>query len=158
MSAADHLIEFLRPKMCKEIHVGPWLTVDQNRIDRFADVTGDIQWIHTNPERAKKESPYGNTVAHGLLTLSLLPFLTESNHPDFFQKNYPGMRMRLNYGLNKVRFPAPVIVGSRIRARTMLESAEKVHHAVQIIYLITVEIENSDKPACFAEFIARVYP
>ena len=100
MSAADHLIEFLRPKMCKEIHVGPWLTVDQNRIDRFADVTGDIQWIHTNPERAKKESPYGNTVAHGLLTLSLLPFLTESNHPDFFQNEnhlLPAILWHLNF-------------------------------------------------------------
>jgi acyl dehydratase len=94
----------------------------------------------------------------GFLTLSLLPYLTESNHPDFFQKNYPGMRMRINYGLNKVRFPAPIVVGSRIRARTVLRDAEKVDHAVQIVYIITVEIENSEKPACVAEFIARVYP
>ena len=158
MLAADHLIEFLRLKIGSEIHVGSWLTIDQERIDRFAEVTGDIQWIHTNPERARKESPYGDTVAHGFLTLSLLPFLTESNHPDFFQKNYPGMRMRVNYGLNKVRFPAPVVVGSRIRARMVLKSAEKVDHAVQIVYIISVEIENGDKPACVAEFIARVYP
>jgi acyl dehydratase len=157
MSATDNLVEFLRPKIGTEIHVGPWLTVDQRRIDRFAEVTGDFQWIHTDPERAKKESPYGTTVAHGFLTLSLLPYLTESNHPDFFQKNYPGMKMRVNYGLNKVRFPAPVHVNSRIRAKTVLTSAKKIGEAVEILYVITVEIENGEKPACVAEFIARVY-
>jgi len=158
MSATTDLIEFLQPKFSTEIHVGPWLTITQERIDKFAEVTGDIQWIHTDPERAAKESPYGTTIAHGYLTLSLLPYLTESNHPDFFQKNYPGMRMRVNYGLNKVRFPAPVIVGSRIRARSLLQSAELVGQAAQIIYQITVEIEGCDKPACVAEYIARVYP
>ena len=157
MSATDNLVVFLRPKIGTEIHVGPWLTVDQRRIDRFAEVTGDVQWIHTDPERAKKESPYGTTVAHGFLTLSLLPYLTESNHPDFFQKNYPGMKMRVNYGLNKVRFPAPVHVNSRIRAKTVLTSAKKIGEAVEILYVITVEIENGEKPACVAEFIARVY-
>ena len=157
MTAADNLITFLDDKIGTELHVGPWLAIDQDRINRFAEVTGDLQWIHIEPERAKTESPYGATIAHGYLTLSLLPFLTESNHPDFFQKNYPGMRMRLNYGLNRVRFPAPVVVGSRIRARTVLQSAEKIDTAVQIIYLITVEIEGGGKPACVAEFIARVY-
>ena len=157
MSASDRLLEFLQPKLNTEVHVGPWLTIDQDRIDRFAAVTGDIQWIHTDPERAARESPYGATVAHGFLTLSLLPFLTESNHPDYFQKNYPGMRMRVNYGLNKVRFPAPVLAKSRIRARTVLHAVELVGEAVQITYLITVEIEGGDKPACAAEFIARVY-
>jgi acyl dehydratase len=157
MSAADRLVEFLQPKLNTEVHVGPWLTIDQDRIDRFAAVTGDIQWIHTDPERAGRESPYGTTIAHGYLTLSLLPFLTESNHPDYFQKNYPGMRMRVNYGLNRVRFPAPVLAGSRIRARSLLQAVEQVGEAVQIIYLITVEIEGGDKPACVAEFIARVY-
>ncbi len=157
MSAADELIKFLQPKLDTEIHVGPWLGIDQGRIDRFAEVTGDVQWIHTDPERAARESPYGATVAHGYLTLSLLPYLTESNHPDFFQKNYPGMRMRVNYGLNRVRFPAPVVVGSRIRARTVLQGVEKAGEAVQLTYLITVEIEGGDKPACVAEFIARIY-
>ena len=157
MSAADSLLEFLQPKLHTEMHVGPWLTIDQERIDRFAEVTGDVQWIHTDPERARRESPFGATVAHGYLTLSLLPFLTESNHPDFFRKNYPGMQMRVNYGLNRVRFPAPVVVGSRIRARTVLQEIGKVGEAVQITYLITVEIEGGDKPACVAEFIARVY-
>ena len=157
MSAADSLLEFLQPKLHTEMHVGPWLTIDQERIDRFAEVTGDVQWIHTDPERARRESPFGATVAHGYLTLSLLPFLTESNHPDFFRQNYPGMQMRVNYGLNRVRFPAPVVVGSRIRARTVPQEIGKVGEAVQITYLITVEIEGGDKPACVAEFIARVY-
>jgi acyl dehydratase len=157
MTAADRLLAFLGPQLNTEIHVGPWLTIDQERIDRFAEVTGDVQWIHTDPERAARESPYGATIAHGYLTLSLLPFLTESNHPDFFQKNYPGMRMRVNYGLNRVRFPAPVVTGSRIRARTLLKEFEKAGEGVQITYLITVEIEGGAKPACVAEFIARVY-
>ncbi len=157
MSASDRLLAFLDSKLETEVHVGPWLRIDQERIDRFAEVTGDVQWIHTDPERAARESPFGATVAHGYLTLSLLPFLTESNHPDFFQKNYPGMRMRVNYGLNTVRFPAPVRAGSRIRARTVLRSAEKAGEAVQITYLITVEIEGADRPACVAEYIARVY-
>lgn len=156
--AADELLSFLQPQLGQEIHVGPWLTITQERIDRFAELTGDLQWIHTDPERAAKESPYGSTIAHGYLTLSLLPYLTESNHPDFFQKNYPGMRMRVNYGTNKVRFPAPVRVNSRIRARTVLSAAEKIGEAVQIIYRITVEIENGEKPACVTEFLARVYP
>jgi len=155
---ADALLEFLQPQLGKEIHVGPWLTITQDRIDRFAEVTGDVQWIHVDPERVAKESPYGTTIAHGYLTLSLLPFLTESNHPDFFRKNYPGMSMRVNYGADKVRFPAPVKVNSRIRAHTVLEAAEKVGDAVQIHYRITVEIEGGDKPACVTEFLARVYP
>ena len=156
--AADTLLTFLHPRLGQEIHVGPWLTITQERIDRFAEVTGDVQWIHTDPERAAKESPYGTTIAHGYLTLSLLPCLTESNHPDFFQKNYPGMRMRVNYGTNKVRFPSPVRVNSRVRARTVLSAAEKIGEAVQITYLITVEIEGGEKPACVTEFLARVYP
>ena len=154
---AEALIEQLQPLVGSETHVGPWLTIDQERIDRFAAVTGDLQWIHTDPERARRESPYGATVAHGYLTLSLLPFLTESNHPDFFQKNYPGMRLRVNYGLNRVRFPAPVLVGSRIRARTTLQGAAWAGKAVEITYLITVEIDGQAKPACVAEYIARLY-
>ena len=158
MSPANELIAFLQPKLGKEIHVGPWLAITQERIDRFAEVTGDFQWIHTDPARATRESPFGATVAHGYLTLSLLPFLTESNHPDFFHKNYPGMRLRVNYGLNRVRFPAPVVVGSRVRARTVLKEVEPLGEGAQVIYLITVEIEGKEKPACVAEFIARVYP
>ena len=125
---------------------------------RGAAATGDLQWIHTDPERAAAESPYGTTVAHGNLTLSLLPCLTESNAPGFFERTYPGMRLRLNYGLNRVRFPAPVPAGSRIRARTVVSKVEKIGEAVQFTYLITVEIDGNEKPACVAEFLARVYP
>jgi acyl dehydratase len=157
MSATDTLLEFLQPKIGTEIHIGPWLIIEQDRINRFAEITGDIQWIHTDPERAKRESPYGATVAHGNLTLSLLPYLTESNHPDYFQANYPGMKMRVSYGFNKVRFPAPVVVNSKIRARTLVKNAEAIGDAVQIIYIITVEIEDREKPACVVEFIARLY-
>lgn len=154
----ENFLQFIAPKVGQEIHVGPWLQVDQERIDKFAEVTGDLQWIHTDPERAKAESPYGSTIAHGYLTLSLLPFLTESNHPDFFEKNYPGMKYRVNYGLNKVRFPSPVKAGAKIRARTTLQEIAQVKDAVQICYLITVDISGEDKPACVAEFLARLYP
>lgn len=155
--AKTELIDALQSQIGQETHVGPWLTIDQQRIDHFAQVTGDLQWIHIDPERAGKESPYGSTIAHGYLTLSLLPLLTESNHPDFFQKNYPGMKYRVNYGLNKVRFPAPVRVGSQVRARTIIQAVQDVKDGLQICYLIKVEIEGSDKPACVAEFLARVY-
>lgn len=156
MSAIENLLDFMRPQLGKEIHVGPWLTITQERIDRFAEVTGDLQWIHIDPARAAKDSPYGTTIAHGFLTLSLLPLLTESNHPDFFAKNYPGMKYRVNYGTNKVRFPAPVQAGARIRAHTVLVSAERVGEMVQVIYQMTVVIEGQDKPACVAEFVARL--
>ncbi len=158
MTKIEALIARLQPQIGQEIHVGPWLTIDQERIDNFAEVTGDQQWIHTDPERAAAESPYGNTVAHGYLTLSLLPFLTESIHPDFFQKNYPGMKYRVNYGLDKVRFPAPVRVNSTIRAHTSVKVVEEVKNGVQITYLLSVEIKGAEKPACVAEFLARVYP
>jgi len=104
------------------------------------------------------ESPYGATVAHGFLTLSLLPLLTESNAPGKFERNYPGMRLRVNYGLEKVRFPAPVVTGSRVRARTVVTGVEAVAGGVQIAYRITVEIEGGDKPACVAEQLFRLYP
>ncbi len=161
MDANDRIkkfLNFIQPQIGQEVHVGSWLKIDQQRIDQFAAVTGDQQWIHIDPERAKKESPYGATIAHGYLTLSLLPYLTESNHPDFFQTNYPGMKYRVNYGLNRVRFPSPVKVGAKIRARTTIKSVEEVKNGVQICYLITIEIEGKEKPACSAEFLARLYP
>jgi acyl dehydratase len=151
-------LQFIEPSIGREVHVAPWLVIDQERIDKFAEVTGDLQWIHIDPERAKKESPYGSTIAHGYLTLSLLPYLTESNHPDFFQNNYPGMKYRVNYGLNKVRFPAPVKSGAKIRARTKIQEVEQIKNSVQITYLISVEIDGEEKPACVAEILARLYP
>jgi acyl dehydratase len=158
MSSQTKLIERYRTLQGQEIHVGPWLEIDQQRIDAFARVTGDEQWIHVDSQRAEKESPFGTTIAHGFLTLSLLPYLTQSNQPDFFTDNYPGMRLRVNYGLNKLRYPAPVLCGSKIRARTTVQSAEEVRDGVQIVYLLTIEIEGEKKPACVAEQVMRVYP
>jgi acyl dehydratase len=158
MSAIRQLADMYRQKVGCEIHVGEWLLVEQDRIDAFAAATGDQQWIHTDPQRAYRESPYRTTIAHGFLTLSLLPFLTESNAPGMFERNYPGMRLRVNYGLEKVRFPAPVITGSRVRARTVVTAAEEVAGGVQIAYRITVEVEGGEKPACVAEQLFRLYP
>ncbi len=141
-----------------EIEVGEWLLMDQPRIDAFAEATGDQQWIHIDPQRAALESPYKSTIAHGFLTLSLLPLLTQANAPGQFEKNYPGMRLRVNYGLNRVRFPAPVRPGDRIRARTSVLEAQPAGDGVEIIYRLTVEIAGADKPACVAEQVVRVYP
>ena len=158
MSVIHELIDRYQALVGQEIHVGPWLEIDQQRIDDFARVTGDEQWIHVDPQRAAKESPYGTTIAHGFLTLSLLPYLTQSNHLDFFAKNYPGMRLRVNYGLNKLRYPAPVLCGAKIRARTAVQSVEAVRNGVQIVYLLTIDIDGTEKPACVAEQVLRVYP
>lgn len=158
MSGAEILVESYLKKKGEEIAVGDWFKLEQKRIDAFAEATGDMQWIHIDPERAKAESPYKSTVAHGFLTLSMLPLLTQSNAPGQFEKNYPGMRLRVNYGLNKVRFPSPVKPGDRVRARTKVLEAGLAGNGVEIIYLLTVDIEGSEKPACIAEQVVRVYP
>lgn len=158
MSAVEQLLGRYQQSAGTEVAVGDWLQIDQQRINAFAEATGDLQWIHIDPQRAVAESPYASTVAHGFLTLSLLPLLTQANAPGQFEQNYPGMRLRVNYGLNKVRFPAPVRPGDRIRARTSVLSAGQAGNGVEIIYLLTVEIEGSDKPACVAEQVIRVYP
>lgn len=158
MTAVENLTAIYTAKIGAEVHLGDWLIVDQERINAFAAASGDQQWIHTDPQRAAVESPYGATVAHGFLTLSLLPLLTASNAAGTFEKNYPGMRLRVNYGLDKVRFPAPVVTGTRIRARSVVTGVEQVAGGVQIAYRITVEIEGGAKPACVAEQLFRLYP
>src|SRR5690606_19836978 len=131
-----------------ELGTTDWLTVDQKRINRFADATGDHQWIHVDPERAAS-GPYGGTIAHGLLTLSLLPqFL----HPLY---RVDGVRMAINYGLNKVRFPAPVPVGSRLRARSRVAEVTRMEGAVQAVLATTLEVEGAEKPAAVIESIVR---
>jgi len=125
MSAAEQLLNAYQQRRGEELTVGDWLLIEQARIDAFAQATGDLQWIHTDPLRAATESPYGSTIAHGFLTLSLLPLLTQANAPGQFERNYPGMRLRVNYGLNKVRFPAPVKPGDRVRAHTMVLEAAR---------------------------------
>ncbi|MFJ3928085.1 MaoC family dehydratase [Streptomyces sp. NPDC090022] len=132
--------------------LGPsdWLEVDQKRIDLFADATGDHQWIHVDPERAAS-GPFGATIAHGYLTLSLLPSLV----PQVMRVE--GMRMGINYGTDKVRFPAPVPVGSRLRARAVITAVTEVGEGVQVAATVTVEREGGDKPVCVAETVSRYY-
>ena len=158
MSDMEQLLEQYRHLAGREIAVGEWLLLDQARINAFAEATGELQWIHVDPQRAALESPYKSTVAHGFLTLSLLPLLTQANAPGQFERNYPGMRLRVNYGLNKVRFPAPVKPGNRLRAHTTVLGAEPAGDGVEISYQLTVEIEGQPKPACVAEQLVRVYP
>jgi acyl dehydratase len=158
MSKHEQLLEGLRQDFGREIAVGDWLMIDQSRIDAFATATGDTQWIHTDPVRAKQDSPYGTTVAHGFLPLSLLPLLTGGNSPEYLCRHFPGMRLRVNYGLNRLRFPAPVRCGTRIRARTMLKDATLLDKGLEVIYVFTVDIEGQGKPALVAEQIVRFYP
>jgi len=135
----------------QELGVGEWKEIDQKRIDAFADVTEDHQWIHIDVDRAKAESPYGTTIAHGFLTLSMIPALTRDN---FRVEN---AKMAINYGLNKVRFLAAVPSGGRIRARSELVDAAKVDdNTVNLIVRHTIELDGSEKPAAVAETIVRV--
>ncbi|HEY2782533.1 MAG TPA: MaoC family dehydratase [Steroidobacteraceae bacterium] len=132
------------------IGTSDWITVDQTRIDQFAAVTGDDQWIHVDPVRAAA-GMFGSTVAHGFLTLSLLPLFIRSSH------KVNGARMSVNYGLNRVRFPSPVPVNSRLRAHFKLMSFEPIEGGVQLITEVTVEREGHPKPACVAESVGRLY-
>lgn len=136
----------------REVACSDWLTIDQARIQQFADATGDQQWIHTDPQRAALESSYKATIAHGYLTLSLLPHLLESC------LRIEGVGMSINYGLDKVRLPAPVLAGQRVRARMALDRLEPVSGGVQAHWAATVELEHGDKPACVAQMLARYYP
>ncbi len=136
----------------KQLGVSDWLEIDQQRIDRFAEATGDHQWIHVDPERAK-QGPFGATIAHGYLTQSLV------NHflPQIVEVR--GISMGVNYGADRVRFPAPVPVGSRIRGRGELVSAEPTKDGgVQAVVRVTVEIDGSERPGCVIDTISRYYP
>ena len=134
-----------------ELGVSDWQEIDQKRINDFADATGDHQWIHIDADRAKTESPYGTTIAHGFLTLSMIPALTKDNY------RVENAKMAINYGLNKVRFIAAVPSGGRIRARSELVDATKVDdNTVNMTVKNTIELDGSDKPAAVAETIVRV--
>jgi acyl dehydratase len=153
MSKTDVLAE-LQSQVGRETFVGEWVEVDQSRIDLFADATGDHQWIHVDVERAKRESPYEAPIAHGFLTLSMLPMLTSGGGA---QPKYPGVKLSVNYGLNRVRFPAPVKVGSRVRARSTLQEVSEVQGGLQIVRVVTIDVEGGSKPACVAESVSRLY-
>lgn len=133
-----------------DLGVTDWLTVDQTRIDTFADATGDHQWIHVDPVRAK-DGPFGRTIAHGFLTLSLMPVLQHELYA------VEDVRMAVNYGLNKVRFMSPVPVDSKVRAHARISEVETLEGAVQITFVTTFEIEGVEKPAAVAESIARFF-
>ncbi len=144
-------IRDLERRVGQEIAVSPWLEVTQERIDTFAKAVDDFQWIHVDRERAKG-SPFGGTIAHGFLTLSLLSHLSEMTF------SYSERRMGINYGLNRVRFTSPVPSGSRVRARFTLAKFEKIEgDGVQLVWSTVVEIEDREKPALVAEWIGRHY-
>ena len=134
-------------------HLGhsDWVTITQEQVNQFAEATGDHQWIHVDPERAAKESPFGGPIAHGYLTLSLLPDLM----PQILEVT--GFRMGVNYGTEKVRFPAPVPVGSRVRAGATLDSATPFDGGVQMVVTATVEVEGASKPSMVATTLTRRY-
>lgn len=145
-------VDELRKLVGQEVGSSDWLQVTQPMIDTFAEVTHDPQWIHIDAERAKRESPFGTTIAHGFLTLSLLSYL----HGQAVQVG-GSRKMSINYGLNRVRFPNPVRVGSRIRARSAVQTIEDFPGGVQITWLITIDLENAEKPALVAEWVGRTY-
>ena len=147
MTSFEHLTD-LQALVGQEVGVSDWISVDQQRINLFADATGDHQWIHIDAERAAK-GPFGTTIAHGFLTLSLLPEMSASA----FQVR--DTRMGVNYGLGRVRFPAPVPVNSRLRGRFKLTKYEPIEGGAQLTVEVTMEREGSSKPVCVAESLAR---
>lgn len=146
--------EKIKKRVGEEILVGHWETVDQVRINKFAELTGDKQWIHTDVEKAKTESPFKSTIAHGFLTLSLIPKLTE----DFdFNSLYPGVKMVVNCGLNQVRFPFPVKSGSKIRGRVKITNLEPKKNNIEIVNEVSIEVEGRKRYGCVAETVLRLY-
>jgi acyl dehydratase len=143
-------IDSLRAAVGEHLGYSDWHTIDQKQIDLFADATGDHQWIHVDPEKAAK-GPFGRTIAHGFLTLALIASLV----PEVYRVD--GVRMAINYGLNKVRFPAPLPVGNRVRAGVELAEATDVDGGVQLVSRVTVEVEGKSKPCCVAESVVRLY-
>lgn len=144
-----HLTD-LQSRVGQHLATSDWVTVDQARINLFAEATGDHQWIHLDAERAA-QGPFGTTIAHGFLTLSLLPELAGK------ALVVDDVHMGVNYGLNKVRFPAPVPAGSRLRAQVALQAYEPISGGAQLTMLVTIEREGGDKPVCVAEAVSRRY-
>jgi acyl dehydratase len=143
-------LDEVRAHVGSELGVSEWHLVTQEAIDQFADVTGDHQWIHVDPERAR-ESPFGGTIAHGYYTLSLAPRFS------YAMFKFEGFAFGINYGLNRVRFPAPMPVGGRVRMRATLKEVQEIPGGAQITTELTFECEGAEKPVCVAESLARVY-
>jgi acyl dehydratase len=151
MAKARIHIDALGEWVGREVATSDWLEITQERIDKFADAGGDHQWIHVDPARAARESPFGGTIAHGFLTLAVLsPLLADA-------LEITGKRMGINYGLNRLRFPSPVPAGTRVRARFVLGALEPLDGGVQTTWNVTVEREGEAKPALVAEWVTRHY-
>ena len=150
-ASAFATLDDLRRSVGQQVFLTEWVRIDQKRIDLFAQATEDYQWIHVDPERAARSSPFGGTIAHGFLTLSLLG--------KFYEQflSLPFCEMGINYGLNKVRFTQPVKAGSRVRGRFVLSRLEDISGGLQLTFGVTLEIEGGDKPACIAESVVRQY-
>ena len=151
----DQIYSKLKKNIGLETFVGNWETIDQNSINQFADITGDNQWIHTDPIRANAESPFKTTIAHGFLTLAMIPKLTETISSK--NNHYRNARMVVNYGLNQVRFPFPVRSGSRVRARKKLIDLIPRKKTIEVIDEVSIEVENKNRLACVAETVLRIY-
>ena len=141
----------LQAEVGNEVAISEWMTMTQERVNQFAEATDDPQWIHVDTQRAARESPFGGTIAHGFLTLSLLG--------RFYDRHLtlPFCAMGINYGLNRVRFTSPVRAGQRVRGRFLLSSLEDITGGIQMIFTVTIEIEGESKPACVAESLVRQY-
>ena len=146
-----HGLEELRSLVGQVIGASDWVEITQDQVQKFADATGDHQWIHCDPERARRESPYGGPVAHGFLTLSLGPALAQQIF------TVEGVKMGVNYGLNRVRFPAAVMVGARVRMTSQLTDLKEGVEGVTLTYKQTFEVEGEGRPCCVAEMMARLY-
>ena len=144
-------LEELRSLVGQEVAVSDWVTVDAARIAAFADATGDHQWIHLDHERARRESPYGGIVAHGFLTLSLIPMLRTD------AMTLEGVGMAVNYGMNRVRFPAPLLAGRRVRGHFTLAAYEPIERGAQVTWQVAVTEDGATKPCCAAEVVTRLY-
>lgn len=144
-------LEDVATRVGEEVFLTDWVTITQERINQFAQATGDFQWIHVDAQRAAKSSPFGSTIAHGFLTLSLLGKFYEDH------LSLPFCEMGINYGLNKVRFTQPVRVNSQVRGRFVLAKLENISGGIQLTFNVLIEIEGLDKPACVAESVVRQY-
>ncbi|MBX9790143.1 MAG: MaoC family dehydratase [Pirellulales bacterium] len=146
-----HGLAELKTLVGQNIATSDWVEITQPQVNQFAEATGDHQWLHVDPERAKRESPFGQTIAHGFLTLSLCPTLAQQSF------TVDGVKMGVNYGLNRVRFPNAVRVGARVRMTTQLAELKECQEGATITYKQTFEVEGESKPACVAETMVRLY-